>query len=97
MAHFLLVYRPPRPTFIVDATEEEARVIDDHFQYLKTLLAQGKLIIAGPCEDGSMGLAVVECESEAEAQRILAADPALQGGVFTGESKPYRVSLMRKS
>ena len=94
--HFLVIYRPPRPTFADDATPDEERVIGSHFQYLKRLLAEGKLLIAGPCEDASMGLAVLECENQEEARSILAADPAIQGKVFTGEIKPYRVSLFRK-
>jgi len=96
MAHFLAIYRPPRPTFGSDATEEEERVVGEHFQYLKRLLAEGKLLIAGPCEDASMGLAVFEARDEAEARNILALDPAVTGGVFRGEIKPYRVSLLRK-
>ena len=96
MAHFLIVYRPPRPTFIDDSTEEEDRVIGSHFQYLRALLAQGKLLLAGPCEDGSMGLAVLECKDGEEAKRILAEDPAVRHGVFTGEIKPYRVSVWKK-
>jgi uncharacterized protein YciI len=96
MAHFLLVYRPPRATFANDATDEENRVIGDHFQYLKRLLAEGKLLIAGPCEDASMGLAIVECEDEREARNIVAADTAVVARVFSCEAKPYRVSLVRK-
>ena len=96
MAHFLVIYRPPRPTFNEDATADEERIIGMHFQYLKRLLAEGKLLMAGPCEDASMGIAVLECESQEEARSILAGDPAVQGKVFTGEIKPYRVSLFRK-
>lgn len=96
MAHFLGIYRPPRPTFNDDATPEEERIIGTHFQYLKKLLADGKLILAGPCEDASMGLAVFETRDEAEARAIVAADPAVTGKVFTCEIKPYRVSLLRK-
>ena len=95
MAHFLVIYRPPRPTFAADATLEEERVVGSHFQFLKRLLAEGKLLLAGPCEDASMGLAVIECDNLDEARSILAADPAVQGRVFTGEIKPYRVSLFR--
>lgn len=95
MAHFLIIYRPPRPTFPHDATEEEDRAIGEHFEYLKKLLAQGKLLLAGPCEDASMGLAVIETGDEDEARSILALDPAVIAGVFRGEVKPYRVSLMR--
>ena len=97
MAHFLVIYRPPRSTFAQDATEEEGRVIAEHFEYLKRLLAEGKLLLAGPCEDASMGIAVYETRDEEEARRILASDPAVMGRVFTGEIKPYRVSLFRKS
>jgi uncharacterized protein YciI len=93
--NYLLLYRPPRPTFAEDATEEEDRIIGEHFQYLKSLLAQGKLLIAGPCEDASLGLAVIECENDEEARKVMAADPAVRGRVFTCEMKPYRVALAR--
>ena len=96
MANFLLLYRPPRPTFADDATDEEDRIIGDHFRYLKEILAQGKLLIAGPCEDASMGIAVIECGNEEEARKIVAADPAVVARVFSCDVKPYRVALMRK-
>lgn len=96
MAHFLAIYHPPRPNFNENATPEEERIIGEHFQNLKSLLAQGKLILAGPCEDASMGIAIFECENEGEARRILESDPAVVKGVFTGEIRPYRVSLLRK-
>ena len=95
MPHFLGIYRPPRPTFAHDATPEENRIIGTHFQYLKKLLAEGKLILAGPCEDASMGLAIFETADEEEAKAIAANDPAVTGHVFTCEVKPYRVSLLR--
>jgi len=96
MPHFLGISRPPRATFPGDATPEEERALGAHFQYLKRLLAEGKLILAGPCEDASMGLAVFETASEEEARAIAAADPAVTSKVFTCEIKPYRVSLLRK-
>ena len=96
MPHFLGIYRPPRPTFPRDATPGEERAIGDHFEYLKELLAKGKLVLAGPCEDASMGLAIFETADEAEARAIVAADPAVTSKVFTCEIKPYRVSLLRK-
>jgi len=95
MPHFLGIYRPPRPTFLHDATPEEEKSVGAHFQYLKKLLAEGKLIIAGPCEDASMGLAVFETEDEKEARDIVAVDPAVVAKVFTVDLKPYRVSLLR--
>ena len=82
MAHFLVIYRPPRPTFADDATPEEERVVGSHFQFLKGLLAEGKLLLAGPCEDASMGLAVIECDNLDQAIEAAAKIPAARGGTI---------------
>jgi uncharacterized protein YciI len=93
-AQFLVIYRPPRSTFGDDATAEEKRAVGDHFEYLKRLLEEGTLLLAGPCLDASMGIAVLETDSFEQAEAVLARDPAVLAGVFRGEIRPYRVSLM---
>jgi hypothetical protein len=35
--------RPPRPTFIADASEEAQRVMREHLSYLRRLLRDGRL------------------------------------------------------
>jgi uncharacterized protein YciI len=91
---FIMIYRPPRPTFPGDATAEESSAVERHFEYLKSLHAQERLIIAGRTEDATMGIAVFLAKDEAEAQRIMADDPAVSVGVFKGEIKKYRVALL---
>ena len=95
MAEWVYVLRPPRQSFVDDMTDEESAVMREHFGYLKQLLADGKLILAGPSLGPVFGLAVFEAGDEAEARRIMAGDPAVSSGVQSAELSPFRVSLLR--
>lgn len=91
--HYLIIYRPPRPTFIQDATERELAVIAEHFDYLKKLLSDGILLIAGRTEDASMGIAVLRVADLEAANKIVRDDPAVRGSVFGATLFPYRLAL----
>lgn len=95
MSEWLCIIRPPRPTFMDDSTPEEDAVMTAHFEYLKRLLADGKLILAGPSLDPVFGLIVLEADTEEEARQLLAADPSVSAGVQTPELHPFRASLLR--
>jgi len=95
--HYLTVLRPPRATFPGDATPAEAAAIDRHFDYLKRLLADGVLVLAGRTEDASMGLVVFKAADEASARAVMEADPAIRAGVFKGTLYPYRLALLAGS
>ena len=94
MSYFLITYRPPRKSFPGDATEPETAIIGEHFEFLKQLLAERRLIIAGRREDAELGIVVIDVDSEATARSILESDPAISGGVFSGEVAPFRLALM---
>jgi uncharacterized protein len=93
--HFVGIIRPSRAGFIDDPTADEKRIMGDHFQYLKTALENGTLLIAGPCIAGAdtFGLMVLRMDSEAEAQAFLDADPSVQNGVQNATLYPFRLSL----
>lgn len=91
--HYLITYKPPREDFAEDATAEESAVIERHFEYLKSQEANGRLILAGRTEDASFGIAVIQADSEREAGKIMANDPAVKEGVFSGELKRFRLAL----
>jgi uncharacterized protein YciI len=95
MADWLCIIRPPRPTFMEDSTPEEDAVMSAHFEYLKGLLAEGRLILAGPSLDPPFGIIVFEADDEEEARRVIAGDPSVAAGVQTPELHPYRASLLR--
>jgi uncharacterized protein len=95
VSEWLCIIRPPRPTFIDDASPEEQAIMGDHFEYLKSLLEAGKLILAGPSLEPPFGIIVLEAESEEEARRLIATDPSVAAGVQTPELHPFRASLLR--
>jgi uncharacterized protein YciI len=53
-----------------------------HREYLKSLLAQGKLVVAGPFTDDSGALIVYEAATKEDAEQILRGDPFFHNGIF---------------
>jgi uncharacterized protein YciI len=88
-----------RPTFVEDGTKEENRIMGVHFAYLKKLMGEGKVLLAGPSINGAktFGIIIVEVENEAEARAILEGDPSFQAGIQKGEVLPFRIALMREA
>jgi uncharacterized protein YciI len=95
VSEWLCIIRPPRTTFVEEMSLEEQEIMEKHFEYLKSLLEAGKLILAGPSLDPPFGVIVLEAETEEEARRLIAADPSVAAGVQTPELHPFRASLLR--
>jgi len=76
---------------------EEEVIIDEHFEYLKRGSAEGRVILAGRCEDREFGIVVFRAASEEEAKDFMKNDPAVKKGVTTAELHPFRVALIEKS
>lgn len=90
-----LIIKKPRENFINTMTDGESEVMSAHFLYLKQMLKEGKLILAGPVTTGDFGVSIVETETEDEAREIVNNDPAVQAGIMQPRIYPYRVSLLR--
>ncbi len=96
MNQYIYFVTPTRETFLDDATAEELEIVERHFDYLKDLLTQGRLILAGRCQDGPPGIVVFEAEDAVAAREAMLGDPAVKAGIFQAELRPYRVALMRE-
>ena len=70
--------------------------VSEHFNYLKGLLANGKLIMAGRFSEVLIGLAMIEAESQEAALDIMRNDPAIKAGVFHGELYPWSIALQKE-
>ena len=92
---WLVVLRPVREEMPFEPTEEERRVVSQHYQYLEQLRAEGRLVLAGPSAlpGDTFGLGIFDQEDRAEVEAIVAADPAVTGGIMTAEIRPYRISV----
>jgi uncharacterized protein YndB with AHSA1/START domain/uncharacterized protein YciI len=94
---FAYYIRPARETFVQDATEDENRIVGEHFQYLSRLLSEGRVVMAGrTLEDRPFGIVVFEAEDAEAAKKIMREDPAVAAGIFKSEVHPFRVALIRE-
>lgn len=94
---FIYIVKPLRENFSETATEEENNIIGEHFQYLKKLLEERILILAGPETNAKFGIVILEAENEEKAREIMENDPAVKKNVFSAKLFSYRVSLLRKN
>ena len=96
MPEWIYFLHPPRDDFAGTITEAERDVWALHFAYLKRLIGEGTLVLAGPTLGSiNTGVAVFEAPDHAAAEAIMASDPVISGGFARGELRPFRVSLLR--
>ena len=72
--------------------------VNNHFNKLKVLLSEKKLVLAGKTDglnQDTFGLVILEVNSEEEAREVMLSDPAVADGVMTATLYPYSVALMR--
>lgn len=97
---WLYVFLPGRrPELATDPeawTPEDEAVAGRHFAYLQQALADGRLVLAGRCQDG-VGPAIVifEATDEPAARDFMNGDPFVSSGLFGASLHPYRAALMR--
>lgn len=79
-------------------TDKENQIVEEHFERLKGLLTDGRLVLAGRTlnmDPTGFGIVILEVESEEEARELMDGDPAVREGIMTAELFPYRVALIR--
>ena len=97
MLQFLYRLEPARIEMVtVGPTPEEAAIVSQHFAYLEALTKQGVMLLVGRTQDNSpdtMGLAIFQSESEAQARAIMNTDPAVKNGVMRAKLFPFKIAL----
>ncbi len=76
-------------------TPDEARLIGEHFAYLKAACASGDVLVFGRTANSdaeTMGLCIFKAASEEAAHAFMLGDPAVRGGVMAARLFPYRVA-----
>jgi len=78
-------------------TEREISVVERHFEWLKQLEIEGKLILAGRTlntDESRFGIVILNVDTDGEARRLMEKDPAVKEGIMTAELYPYRIALI---
>lgn len=81
MPQWLYRIQPVRTTMLAEGqTAAEEAITEQHFQYLKDLMTQGSLILAGRTQNtdySSFGIIIFQAETEADAWQVVNNDPAV--------------------
>jgi uncharacterized protein YciI len=98
---FIYVFDPIRPELVTDPnawTEEDERIFEAHYAYLKQSTEEGIVLLAGRAQDG-VGPAIVifEADSEEAARRFMENDPFVAGGLMRASLHPFRAAFVRKA
>jgi uncharacterized protein len=69
-------------------TDEEERLVGEHFEYLCDLAEEGVVLLAGRTQNSDpsgFGIVIFQADSMDEARAVMQADPAVKYGVFRPE------------
>jgi uncharacterized protein YciI len=96
VAEWVYFLHPSRENFAATMTDEEQAAFAAHAQWLRRLMADGVLIVAGPSLGRvNTGIAIFEAPDEETARRIVAEEPVTRDGFAQGDLRPYRVGFLR--
>jgi uncharacterized protein YciI len=101
MPQFLYRIQPTRIGMLTEGpSEQESRIVGEHFNYLKELTDAGTVLMAGRtliADERTFGIVVFIAESEANAEELVRNDPAVRHGVMRAELFPYSVALWSRT
>jgi uncharacterized protein len=94
--HYFLKLDPPRRSFMMDMTEDERKIMQQHVAYWVPFVEDGTVIVLGPVMDpaGGYGIAIVGVESEDRLMELIKNDPA--NGLNHYEWYPMRAVTSHK-
>lgn len=90
---FVVHLNGTRPNWPDEMSQEEEKVMGEHFVYLKELTAKKICLMAGPCMGLRVGLIVLETESKEQAAKIMEKDASVVAGVHTFEVYDFHLAL----
>ena len=95
--HFFYKLIAPRPDFHLTMDVKEETAMKSHMAYWAALFEKKKVIVYGPVfdPDAVYGMAIIEVDSEEEADLIKNNDPAVASGVCTATVFPMQVGMAR--
>jgi uncharacterized protein YciI len=96
MAEWIYFIHESRLNFAETMTEAEQEAWGRHWERIKRLHAEGRIILVGPTLGiHNTGICIFEAPDEASARQLMEEDPTIAEGFAKGELRPFRVSLLR--
>jgi uncharacterized protein len=95
--HYFVRLLGNRPGWPEDMTPAEEEIMGEHFEYLKKLVAEKKVVLAGPVWKPTFGMIILRVDSEAEARAIMADEPSVVKGLHNYEMQEMVLSLLMQN
>lgn len=80
-------------------TEEDNKIVSEHFIRLKRFCDEGKVVTAGKTDREDIfgfGIVIFKEENEEKAAEFMKDDPAVKYGIMNAEVFPYRTALLHR-
>jgi uncharacterized protein YciI len=101
IVEFLYKISPTRTGMVTEGPNDvEKAIIEQHFNYLKSLTNRGIVLVFGRTQNrdaGAFGIVIFRAGSNDEAHSIMNSDPAVKQGVMQAELYPYEVAGLNAS
>jgi uncharacterized protein YciI len=88
---FISLIRPKRLDFLSTMTPEEQATMLQHTDYVRDMIAQGKIFLQGNAPDGTISVLIYRVDSAIEARRLFYSDPAVIAGIGYPELYPLTI------
>ncbi|MCJ7624725.1 MAG: YciI family protein [Anaerolineaceae bacterium] len=99
MNQYIYVIESPRQELVTNPdawTEDENRIAESHFAYLKKATEAGTVLLAGRSPDGEgPAIVIFEASSDEDARHFMENDPFIAEGLMTARLHPFRAALVR--
>jgi uncharacterized protein YciI len=93
---FFVGFLPTRSDWPAAMTDNEVQALGAHAQGLSDLADAGTCVLAGPCLDAQLGIAVYDGLTVDEVVAQLETDAMVVAGFFTAEVRAMRLSFERE-
>ncbi len=87
---FIVIY-PPGPAWLAGKSVREQPFYREHGRYMHQVFTHRQLLMGGPFLDNQGGLGILDVASVAQADEIVAHDPAVLAKVFQPHVHPWHV------
>jgi uncharacterized protein YciI len=89
-----VVFRNAGPKWLKDRPARQQPYWTEHAAFVDGLFDQGKILLAGPFDDGSGALLIVSVENQEAAEALFEDDPWTGQGILrTGDVKAFQIFL----
>lgn len=96
MNQFIYVLKLTRLGLLTEGpTEAEGAVLQAHFEYLQSMLAEKKAVLFGrtqTTDESTFGIVIFRAENQQQAEAFMQNDPTVKEGVMSATLFPYQIA-----